>query len=324
MRPALPATASSTCQSSFGLHNCAMSRAFLAIFLWLMAGSIALPDIAPIPESAQAALALKIIDAYHNPRPADPPRKLRIVYYTPADRDPEPDYQQRLEAIMEDIRGFYRDGMERNGFGPKTFPLERDASGRLVIHLVKGKSTDSSFQNSKDRPGTGTKAAAEARSWTRMPADAQNRRDFIGSRDGLDFLAALRRGMKRPKTFRHHSPYYGSWDQTSGLCFAADSVIQIRLDDTPQKATRSGGPGILARCPALANSTRFSSAALPAELTATRSHCLTSGKRADEQEAGHFHHGCGQSYLPRRKTRRRQGELVPHAGQRHALQPAIP
>ena len=32
---------------------------------------------------------MKIIDAYHATRPANPPKKLHIVYFTPSDRDPE-------------------------------------------------------------------------------------------------------------------------------------------------------------------------------------------------------------------------------------------
>ncbi|MGH7968448.1 MAG: NPCBM/NEW2 domain-containing protein, partial [Limisphaerales bacterium] len=35
-------------------------------------------------------------------------------------------------------------------------------------------------------------------------------------------------------TFRHHSPYFGMWDQTSGLCFAADTGI-LDLDNIPKK-----------------------------------------------------------------------------------------
>jgi hypothetical protein len=39
---------------------------------------------------------------------------------------------------------------------------------------------------------------------------------------------------EKAKTFRHHSPYFGASDQTSGLCFAMDSVIQ-NLDDLTKK-----------------------------------------------------------------------------------------
>jgi hypothetical protein len=114
-----------------------ISPAFIGLFLTCVVS--VMRAVEPIPESEQAARALKILDAYHGPRPETPPKKLHIVYFTPADREPAARYEQRLDAIMEDIRGFYRDGMKRLGFGPKTFAQMRDAEGKLVVHLVKGK-----------------------------------------------------------------------------------------------------------------------------------------------------------------------------------------
>ncbi|MDB6065754.1 MAG: hypothetical protein JWR26_1962 [Pedosphaera sp.] len=210
-----------------------MRRIIFVMFLWLLACSVARPDVVPIPESEQAAKALKIIDAYHHPRSADAPRKLRIVYFTPGDRDPAPAYQQRLDAIMEDIRGFYRDGMERLGFGPKTFTLERDASGGLIIHLVKGKSPDSSFPSWKERPGTGdpTKGGGMVLDECRPALKA----DGISlDRETVLIFCNLANWDEKAKTFSHHSPYFGSWDSTSGLCYAADSVV-LNLDDIPRK-----------------------------------------------------------------------------------------
>src|SRR2546425_465776 len=114
-----------------------ISSVFIAGFL---AGTAPiLRAVEPIPEAQQAALALKLLDAGHGSRPAASPRKLHVVYFTPSDREPEPRYPERLEAILEDIRAFYREGMERAGFGPKTFDLAWNGDGKLIIHLVKGK-----------------------------------------------------------------------------------------------------------------------------------------------------------------------------------------
>ena len=123
-----------------------MNRAAVAlIILCLACPAPGLRAVDPIPESKQAALAMKIIDAYHGPRPATPPKKLHLVYFTPADRPPADRYEQRLDAIMEDVRAFYRDGMQHAGFGPRTFALARDAQGKLIITLVKGKEPESAF-----------------------------------------------------------------------------------------------------------------------------------------------------------------------------------
>src|SRR5262245_53354101 len=103
---------------------------------WLLAAPADLA-VDPVPEGVQAALALKILERFHGTNAGAAPRKLHIAYFTPSDRDPEPRYHERLSAIMEDIRAFYREGMEKAGFGPKTFEFARDAERKPVIHVVK-------------------------------------------------------------------------------------------------------------------------------------------------------------------------------------------
>lgn len=73
------------------------------------------------------------------PAPFD--KFVHVVYFTPADREPLPEYRERLDRILTDVQRFYRDGMERNGFGPITFPVQRDADGRLIIHVVRSSRT---------------------------------------------------------------------------------------------------------------------------------------------------------------------------------------
>src|ERR1700733_8201384 len=104
------------------------------VFIGLLLAGTAPPGrgVDPIPEAQQAPLALKILDADHGARMDAAPRKLHVIYFTPSDRDPEPNYRERLDAILEDIRTFYRDGMNRAGFGPKTFDFARDAEGKLL------------------------------------------------------------------------------------------------------------------------------------------------------------------------------------------------
>ena len=83
-------------------------------------------------------------DETRQPKPLDgsgtraPHQSVIIVYFNPADRECQPGYQERIDRVMTDIQDWYRDEMERNGFGPMTFPLERDVDGHLVIHVVQG------------------------------------------------------------------------------------------------------------------------------------------------------------------------------------------
>ncbi len=199
-----------------------MRHVFAVLVFGWIGCSTAWTGDAPVPESEQAAQALKLIDAFHGPRPSNPPKKLHVVYFTPADREPDAKYEQRLEAILTDIQAFYRDGMDRLGFGPKTFPLDRDAQGKLVIHLVKGKEPEKNYT----KPDGG-KVSGECRPTLETAGISLEH-------DTVLIFCNLATWNESARTFAHHSPYYGMWDQTSGLCFALDSVIQ-NLDDLLKK-----------------------------------------------------------------------------------------
>ncbi len=79
----------------------------------------------------------------HNTAPVAPEtsphhQQVYIVYFNPADRECLPGYRERLDRVMTEVQQWYSDEMERNGFGPMTFPLERDEDAKLVIYVVKG------------------------------------------------------------------------------------------------------------------------------------------------------------------------------------------
>ncbi len=73
------------------------------------------------------------------PRTWAGPPPLRAVYFVPADREPLSDFSNRLDRVMTEVQQFYRREMEAAGHGPRTFELERDAGGKLMIHLVRGR-----------------------------------------------------------------------------------------------------------------------------------------------------------------------------------------
>lgn len=177
--------------------------------------------VAPLPEAEQATLALKVLDAFHGPRPARPPKLLRVVYFTPADRDPVPRYRERLTAVLEDIRAFYRDELARQGFGPRTFELERDADGKVVIHVVKGKEPEAGYPRAdwgSSDGGDGDKIMKECLPTLEAagisPAD-----------ETILVFCNLANWDEKAHTYSHHSPFYGAWTRTQGVCFVTDSPI---------------------------------------------------------------------------------------------------
>ena len=63
---------------------------------------------------------------------------VRTVYFLPNDLIPDPNIETDLGVLMKDVQKFYADEMERHGFGRKTFRLETDEAGNVVVHIVRG------------------------------------------------------------------------------------------------------------------------------------------------------------------------------------------
>ncbi len=205
-----------------------MRGALVILVLWLAGGAAARSAILTVPESEQGALATKLINAYHEPRPAIPPKKLQVVYFTPADREPVPRYAERLDAILEDIRTFYREEMQRQGFGPKTFNLDRDTGGKLIIHLVKGKETDDTYaRNWNDKVLGYAGSNSEIRSEFRPVLKAAG---ISFESETIVVFCNLSHWDEKTRVLTHPSPYTGESTRQRGLCWLMDSPI-LDLDN---------------------------------------------------------------------------------------------
>ena len=73
---------------------------------------------------------------------------VRVIYIVPNDREPDPNMDTKLDTFMKETQQFYADLMEFHGFGRKTFRLETDATGDVIVHHVNGKHSDAHYQNS--------------------------------------------------------------------------------------------------------------------------------------------------------------------------------
>ena len=71
---------------------------------------------------------------------------VRLIYFRPRDRRHRPDRVTALRKLIKDVQQFYANEMERHGFGRKTFTVETDADGELLVHHVDGKFTDAHYQ----------------------------------------------------------------------------------------------------------------------------------------------------------------------------------
>ena len=200
----------------------AVRDALFALVILLATGADGRTEaLATIPEAEQAVLATKIIDRFYGERPKAPPKVLHVAYFTPADREPVARYQERLTAILEDIRSFYGAEMQRHGFGPKTFDLERDAAGKPVIYLVKGNEADSGYP----RTGWGHNDGGDGGRVLKECLPVLQAAGLSPNQETILIVCNLADWDETSHTYSHHSPFYGAWTRTKGICFVTDSPI---------------------------------------------------------------------------------------------------
>ena len=74
---------------------------------------------------------------------------VRLIYFFPRDRQPQPDINVKIDGLIKDTQKLYADEMERHGFGRKTFRFETDAHGNAVVYHVKGRFMDQEYNDGK-------------------------------------------------------------------------------------------------------------------------------------------------------------------------------
>ena len=72
---------------------------------------------------------------------------VRLIYFLPSDRSPQPDIDMQMDTLIKDAQQVFAGQMGHYGFGRKTFQFETDATGNAVVHHVQGKFTDAFYQN---------------------------------------------------------------------------------------------------------------------------------------------------------------------------------
>ncbi len=74
---------------------------------------------------------------------------VHVIYFKPTDA---PDIDREYhDKIMKDIQKYYQSEMTRHGFTDKTFPLETDENGKLVIHTINAKHDSEHYDIDEDR-----------------------------------------------------------------------------------------------------------------------------------------------------------------------------
>ena len=76
---------------------------------------------------------------------------VRVIYFAPTDA-PAVAPAAKIRRAMERTQKFYADEMEKHKYGRKTFRLERDNAGEIIVHTVKGRHAAQHYFN--DTQGT--------------------------------------------------------------------------------------------------------------------------------------------------------------------------
>ena len=74
-----------------------------------------------------------------------PEPSVRLIYFLPKGHAPSLNIDEKIDPLIKDVQELYADQMELHGFGRKTFRLETDKTGRVVVHRVNGKFRDSHY-----------------------------------------------------------------------------------------------------------------------------------------------------------------------------------
>lgn len=163
--------------------------------------------------AAQAPAAVKILDAYHATDAAPSKRTLHIVYWTPADREPQPQYRERLSRVLFHIRDFYAREMDKLGFGKRTIRLATEDDGLLKIHVVRGRKPYADYHGQSGGP-----IRDEC-----LPTLAAAGIDV--SKETLVIFCNMSNWDPEAGTMSQNSPYYASGGLRNGTAWQVDSAL---------------------------------------------------------------------------------------------------
>ena len=157
-------------------------------------------------QSQQSKYISQILKSHSNKDLED--KKLRVVYFYPADRKPIKDHRKRWNGIMTDIQNFFRTEMNRLGYNQVTISLEKE-NGILKLHEVQGIHKDANYTYK-----SGGKIKGEV-------FKALRAKGINSEEETLLIVCGLSKTDGKKVTI--YSPYYGMGaNHNKGICFTAD------------------------------------------------------------------------------------------------------
>ncbi len=72
---------------------------------------------------------------------------VKVIYFIPKDVKPQPDIDEKFISQVKKAQKLFGDLMEAHGFERKTFQLEEDANGDVIVHHRRGSRSDKHYRN---------------------------------------------------------------------------------------------------------------------------------------------------------------------------------
>ena len=149
-------------------------------------------------------------------------RILHVIAWRCRDRDFPHNYRDRLQRIMLHIQDFYQKEMIRHGLGRRSFNLDIQPSGEMVIHEVVGHDNWRDYSKSD-----GKKIRDEC-------APILRERGIRIDQETIMIFTNLSEWDPKKKTFSHKSPYYAGGDWRKGVAWQLDSE-ELDVRNIPRK-----------------------------------------------------------------------------------------
>jgi len=202
----------------------AMFRSLILLSCLSTLFSAAEPSAVPLrelmpgePSRADLVRARDRLVAWESVEPQKVPRVMRVCYWSPADRVPQPQYRERLTRVMQSVQAFYLREMAAWGFPGRSIQLESGSDGLLKLHMVKGtlKSEECSEADGSDGRAIRADCLKTLREQAGIDGDAET----------LVIFCNLADWNPQTREMSHHSPYYASGDFRSGTAWQVDSPL---------------------------------------------------------------------------------------------------
>ncbi|WP_395736385.1 NPCBM/NEW2 domain-containing protein [Prosthecobacter sp.] len=168
------------------------------------------------PTREDLVRAKGMLEKWENEAPEKARRVMRICYWSPSDREPQPDYRARLTRVLKHVQEFYRREMESWGFPERTIQLELEADGLLKLHMVQGRLKSEECSEADQKDGREIKQDC-----LKVLSEA----GIDGEKETMVIFCNLADWDAETRTMGHHSPYYASGDSAHGTAWQVDSPL---------------------------------------------------------------------------------------------------